>query len=754
MMPSPAGSFRVSVIPLWLASTLLPLWPEASLASLGLWLIWQTLSNRDRRFPWQPVAIATLLCSPAIVRALTRDWSVGQSEMLWLTGVIVSGWLSLSDQQRSQVTLSLGLAPLLSLPTLIWSDSLNPMMLTVTWAATGLWAIAILFNFTDQPQRLSPAWRWPLGIAAAIGLGGSWWLGSFTLRLGWGVGLLIVVLLQRWGITLWRTWTRSPLGRLGVISTGIGLGLLWPFPTAVLAPDPAGLLWRCAQDQIQHNLLRWLVGRGVQSVTTTCSTLTGETADNMSGLLQLWAELGLLGLAAVLTLGFVAGDRYRQLLASSDLPRSQLGGGAALLGFWVVMLLFQTDWLNSGLTPLLLGLSLAIPWTRSLPLRLPTTVDWLLLVALALQVNSAFWAVPLAGSWLVICVIEQLQQRDWRGLGCWATIALIFLPPVFWAKPTLDPSVTWSAYVLLGFGLIGSTGLGHDRSLRLLRWIGLLPLIWLLLNLQAIDWTIRISMGDLYINQVGILTVIATVPALLLTWRDRTWRGLYLLSSLAGGVIILGTASRICLGAFVLAIGMTGVLNWQGRSRRSLIWLLPGFGLLLLGVIALRPDLVGRYLEFYDPARIAIARCYVSQAWMNGPVSFWVGQGYGQAAAICQPPLTLNRVSHAHNFVLQLLADNGILVLAIVLVGLTATVIRLWQQIQQSADADQQLLRQWLLVSLVTGLVLHLFEGSFFKLPLLQLLIGLLLGLPWLGHLMPSRSPQTKGLPTSSSPLA
>lgn len=754
MRQSPASSFRFSALPLWLTSALLPLWPEVSLASLGLWLVWQGLNHRDRPFPWHPVAIATLLCCPALIRALTRDWSAGHSGMLWLTGLVVSGLLLLSDQQRSQVMQSLGLAPLLSLPVALWANFANPPMLALGWGATGLWAIALLGNGTDQPERLTQTRRWLLGFAAAIGLGGGWWLGTFALRLGLGVGLLILALQQRWGPTLWQTWTRSPLGRLGVVSAGVGVGLLWPFPTAVLAPDPAGLLWRCAHDQIQHNLLRWLVGRGVQSVTTTCSTLTGVTADNMSGLLQLWAELGLLGLAALLTLGIVTGDRYHQLLDNSDLPRSQLAGGAAVLALWCVVLPFQADWLNSGLTPLLLGLCLAIPWTRSLPLHLPPAVDWLLLTALALQVNSAFWAAPLAWSWLVIRVIEQLQQRDWRGLGCWAAIALLFLPPLLWAQPTLEPSVTWSVYVLLGLGLVGATGLGRDRSLRILRWIGLLPLIWLLLNLQAIDWTIRISMGDLYINQVGILTVIATVPALLLTWRDRRWRGLYLLSSLAGGVIILGTASRICLGALVLSIGLTAVLNWQGRSQRSLLWLLPGFGLFLLGVAGLRPDLIGRYLEFYDPARIAIARCYASQAWFNGPVRFWVGNGYGQAAAVCQPPLTLNRVSHAHNFVLQLLADNGVLVLAIVLVGLAATLIRLWQPSQQSADADQQLLGQWLLVSLAIGLVLHLFEGSFFKLPLLQLLIGLLLGLPWLGQVIPATTPLAKGLPSSSSPLA
>ncbi|WP_338429316.1 hypothetical protein [Synechococcus elongatus] len=738
---------RLVSLPLWIASGLLPLWPEVSLAGLGVWLALTWRNSRDRalsRTLIYPLAIATLLCGPALI----RGWSVWQAGMLWLTGLVVSGVLLLTDQRRQELIESLSLAPVLSLPAVIWTDSLNEPTLALGWGVTGLWAIATVLT-----PKAVPSGRWLTGLAAAIGLGGSWWLGSFGLRLGLLVGLFLLALQQSWGQRLWHACTRSPLRRLGLISLGVGSGLIWPFPTTILDPGPQGLLWRCAQDQIQHNTLRWLTGRGTQYVAETCANLTGVPAENMSGLLQLWAELGLLGLTAVFTLGIVTGDRYRQLLTDSALPRSQLSGGLAGLAVLALLLPFDSHWLTGGLTPVLLGVSLAIPWTRSRPLRLPAAVDWLLLAALALQVNSAFWAAPLAWSWLVIRLIEQLHQRDWRGLFCWAAIALLFLPPLFWAKPTFDPSVSWSAYVLLGLGLIGATGLGRDRSLRLLRWIGLLPLLWLLANLQAIDWTIRIGMGDLYINQVGILTVIATVPALLLTWHDRSWRGLYLLSTLAGTILVLGTASRICLGALVLVLGLTVVLNLRTCQWRSLLWLLPSIGLFGLGLAGLRPDLVGRYLEFYDPARLAIARCYATQAWINWPLSFWVGNGYSQAAAICQPPLTLNRVSHAHNFVLQLLADNGVLVLAIVLLGLALTLARLWQQTRSAREEADLLLGQWLLISLVIGVVLHLFEGSFFKLPLLQLLIGLVLGLPWLGNLTPVPQPTLQGRPVSDVPL-
>lgn len=736
---------QVTLLPLWIASGLLPLWPVASLASLGVWLVLEWVNFRDcvlRQSLLSPIAIATVLCCPALI----RGWSVWQCGTLWLTGVVVSAVLLLTDQRRQQLMASLSLAPLLSLPGLIWVDSRDVSSLALGWAATGLWAVAMT---VIPPPLTVVSRRWLHGVAAVIGLGGAWWFGSFALHLGLLTGLIVLALQQRWGQRLWRICTQSSLRCLGLLVAGISYGLLWPFPTAALAPEPQSLLWQCAHTQIQHNTLNWLAGIGAQSVTTTCADLTGVTGTSLSGLLQLWAELGLLGLTAVLTLGFVTGDRYCQLLASSDLPRSQLSGGTAVFALLILMLPFEPDWLNSGLAALLLGISLAIPWTRTLPTRLPTTVDWLLLAALALQVNSPFWAAPLVWSWLVIRLIEQLSQRDWRGIGAWVMIALLFWPSLVWADPMADPAVTWSDYAVLGLGVLGASGLGPNRSLRLLRWLGLLPLIWLFVNFQSIDWTSRISLGALSINQVGVLTMVATVPALLLVWRDRSARIPYLISSLAGGAIILGTASRICLGSLILAMGLVSILNWQGRSRRLLLWVLPSVSLLVIGFVALRPTLAARYLIFNDPARLAISHCYTSQAWLKGPLSFWLGNGYGHAEQICQPPLILAPVSHAHNFVLQLLVDNGVLVLAVVSISLAGTFARLWQQVRSATKDYRQLLWQWLLISFVIGVVLHLFEGTFFKLPCFQLLIGLLLGLPWLGNLTDaSKAPRV--LPASS----
>ena len=241
-------------------------------------------------------------------------------------------------------------------------------------------------------------------------------------------------------------------------------------------------------------------------------------------------------------------------------------------------------------------------------------------------------------------------------------------------------------------------------------------------------------------------------------WK-KTGKKTYFNMAILGGVtiawcinllLLLSTGSRsatIALFSFLIPSLTYNYLLLFRKIARKKLFLTTSISILLtlftVLVFAVRNSyfynkLIARMGASYSP-RAYIYNCYLDLFKEN----FFFGQGIGRTAQICEERLLSSEmgqqgypsgfpfVNHAHNFILQIAADHGIVVLVIVtaLLGLY-----IWQFCQFLATVR---LGQ---VNRLDGIVVHicltvfaiglasLFQSAVYHVPFLQIWMGLLIG--------------------------
>lgn len=366
--------------------------------------------------------------------------------------------------------------------------------------------------------------------------------------------------------------------------------------------------------------------------------------------------------------------------------------------------------------PLLLGLVLLLlNHARRSPIRLAYVLLLLLSMRLFLQGDERYFGWEITLSDYVMIVL--------------AFVAGFRLPALFWRR-------------LFGLSalLLPVTG-GLSLSLQ-----------------RAREPAERFHAGGLSVNQTAFLfgacltlSLAFLVPALarLRAGGDgaQTPRGragtavaLWSAATLANGFLVLQTLSRAGLGIPVLSLVLVGLVigrphllaaldaallqRFPGRDPRRLRWFV-GLGLLavllLVVVLVLRRVYADPENVLSDMNRLALLRCYFGVPF-TGNNRFLYGMGFATASqTICQNAGPLQNITHAHNILAQLAADNGIfamLCLLFVLVLLLRSARRLTALPLRASALAALALAFYCLVFL-------LIEGGWGKVTFLQALIGL-----------------------------
>ena len=370
----------------------------------------------------------------------------------------------------------------------------------------------------------------------------------------------------------------------------------------------------------------------------------------------------------------------------------------------------------------------------------------LAMVMLALQEDSdPPTVVAVLLSWLAV----RLLSRCWGQPLAWVLGGCLLISQASLAMPPSDSVVTDLLIVLLAFLA------GTERSRE--HWHVSLPLLVCTLipacfavrwdrpnmHLSRVQWPpLRalippesLRLEGIAINDSAFILVLLTLLAWIwfrfAAFGVQRWLAL---GFVAGGYLLcLATGSRLGL-LFPPAVAlMMELVLWLRVRRRLGARPLAGLLALTAGGLVLaiyRPFLPLSALSDSDQGRVLVGRCFVDQA-LTSTQQLLTGLAGDSAIETCglatQSPVFPHGVSHAHNQLLQVLTDYGLLaaVFGVVLFGVT--LVRSLELLG-SADTLPALISLMVVLALVP---MSLVESSLLQISFKQLLCGYLLAATW-----------------------
>ena len=123
-----------------------------------------------------------------------------------------------------------------------------------------------------------------------------------------------------------------------------------------------------------------------------------------------------------------------------------------------------------------------------------------------------------------------------------------------------------------------------------------------------------------------------------------------------------------------------------------------------------------------------IYQCYL-QYGLEKP---WWGWGFNQTAALCEEKLKAKYagVNHAHNFILQLFADGGLIITLLCSIALVYfIIIPSLIFIFNNSFSARDLLYLGINLSSLSMVIISLFQSALYHYPLFPLWLGLLWGI-------------------------
>jgi hypothetical protein len=212
-----------------------------------------------------------------------------------------------------------------------------------------------------------------------------------------------------------------------------------------------------------------------------------------------------------------------------------------------------------------------------------------------------------------------------------------------------------------------------------------------------------------------------------------------MLSLLFNFIMILSSGSRSSLYTSLLIIFfiLSKVLakySWCYLNQKkviisltvSLIILSLIYKLLILKFIFLNRFVdIGNSTNIY---RLKLYKCHLELGWQK----LWWGWGMNNVSAVCEQKLKAGYggVNHAHNFVIQLFADHGLIVTLFSLIMIIYFIIypALKLIVNYSFDSEETTVYLGICLSSLSILLVSLFQSGFYHYPLFPLWLGLLWG--------------------------
>lgn len=365
--------------------------------------------------------------------------------------------------------------------------------------------------------------------------------------------------------------------------------------------------------------------------------------------------------------------------------------------------------------------------------------------------------------WLSIETLRLSGARPWS-LGALSILALNVRGIVLEDGPT---PVSHMDYVVIIVAFL--VGFGRDAAhwRRTAALVSGACLLGVLRNAEVIFdfawWSIEYQAQSLTKNSTALLAglgALSGVMAALLSLHQWRWWLPMIPCILASLVLAKATTSRAALGLVPLALLLAGLLISRDRlssAFRTRLSALPpsvrrGLGLTAMVVtvslvaIALVMEITapGGLLRWFsglygaeniasDIGRLRVWECYLGLPF-KGENRFIYGVGFQNSWQIwCTPEVTGRFLTHSHNILLQIWAENGVLPFSLILVLLVLMIRRVLRNTAQRSDQGRSREMSGALAFSSTAMFLyligfHMVELGMMKVPLLTAMFGYFLG--------------------------
>jgi O-antigen ligase len=346
--------------------------------------------------------------------------------------------------------------------------------------------------------------------------------------------------------------------------------------------------------------------------------------------------------------------------------------------------------------------------------------------------------------WLTIRLLNQATSQPYN----WILLFLLItqLQPILSQSkyPASTPSDLLIPAIAFGCGYI-QTRESWERNTLLILLI--LPVSLVALRHEVVSGIDILTLEHINRNRSGFLYGLLAVLGASLALKQPRQMAQWIGGASAALAYALALASGSRASAVIppacIALGLITQSITQSKGKTSTqtpTWLKPAvifvFGIVATGFVAwswYAPTNGSSQRNIdSDRGRIDIARCYVENATADLKTTLvGMGQGKDKASRVCAPSTAYARqgkgLAHAHNSLVQLFAENGLISLVLICTVLARTGLACIQSLQSSQAQNLDLAALAIFIYIIA---FSFADGTLIRFPVQQALQGYLLALP------------------------
>jgi len=341
-------------------------------------------------------------------------------------------------------------------------------------------------------------------------------------------------------------------------------------------------------------------------------------------------------------------------------------------------------------------------------------------------------------TWLIKSQILCEKDRRW---AMWPMAFLILaMARTWWLYEVPHPAASQDILIIVA-SFMASCGIKKNNLEILLKSnLVALPIAWIAgINqnmMQGIllkaPWIPNFMAGK---NQCAYLMGLLLIISICWLWSSKSSKKDQITSGLMAAiatVMLWQLQSRAALITAFTALAIVFLMQQEkgGKFNKSIGICVALGAAVILSIKLMRPNSVITPLgfDFYsDLGRLQIQECFVNLP-LTGNNRFIYGVGFERGGLFCKQEVISGVLDHAHNLYIQLWANAGILGIG----GLLLCLIMIFSKWNQIYKKD---LTSFLTMVGIGGtaytLIQGVFDASILYWPLLQILTGVLIAIPW-----------------------
>ena len=343
-----------------------------------------------------------------------------------------------------------------------------------------------------------------------------------------------------------------------------------------------------------------------------------------------------------------------------------------------------------------------------------------------------------ASAWVMAQLVVAPIQKRW---ALWPIAFLILTTARTWWLYEMPHPAASQDILLIVASFMATCGIKKNRLEMLLKAnLGALPIIWIAgINqnmMQGIilraPWVPNFMVGK---NQCAYVIGILLIISICWIWSSKDNKKAQTLSGLMTAVALVmlwQIQSRAALLAGFLGLAIVYLMQQAKKEKlkKSIGICVALAAAVIFSIRIMRPNSVITPLgfDFYsDLGRLQVQECFVNLP-LTGNNRFIYGVGFERGGLFCKQEVISGVLDHAHNLYIQLWANAGILGIGGLLLCLIM-IFSKWNQIYRK-DSTSFLTMVGIAGTAYT-LIQGLFDASIIYWPLLQVLTGMLLAIPF-----------------------